>query len=228
MMKQLTKALLLAIGFLPLVSFADGDCSNLDLTTISSDYKILKCANNGLYTYANANDDSNTPVGFIASHGYTSPSTDEQGKLTPFQGGISQAIKKVNGVYKAGLVNIDGDLIVPHIYDMAFSTSRGDTVVAIGDFSDLSKLDNGAKWGVIDNKGKILVPIVYDNISTFGDEDIGFLVFKKTQNNVMKYGFIDLKGKMIAPTDYDKIGLLPSKQAIRAFKGGQIYQFPIK
>ena len=148
--------------------------------------------------------------------------------MSSFNGGISQAIKKVNGVYKAGLVNTDGDLIVPHIYDMAFSTSQGDTVVAIGDFSGLSKLDNGAKWGVIDNKGKILVPIIYDNISTFGDEGVGFLTFKKTKNNEMKYGFIDLKGKIIATTDYDKIELSPSKQTIKAIKNGQIYQFSIK
>jgi hypothetical protein len=221
-MKQLTKALLLAIGFLPLVSFADGDCSKIDLNTISKDYKILKCANNDLYTYADPNDKTNTPVGFIGSFNYLLPATEEQGRLSSFNGGISQAIKKVNGVYKAGLVNTDGDLIVPHIYDMAFSTSQGDTVVAIGDFSDLSKLDNGAKWGVIDNKGKILVPIIYDNISTFGDEGVGFLTFK------MKYGFIDLKGKIIATTDYDKIELSPSKQTIKAIKNGQIYQFSIK
>ena len=227
-MKQLTKALLLAIGFLPLVSFADGDCSKIDLNTISKDYKILKCANNDLYTYADPNDKTNTPVGFIGSFNYLLPATEEQGRLSSFNGGISQAIKKVNGVYKSGLVNTDGDLIVPHIYDMAFSTSQGDTVVAIGDFSDLSKLDNGAKWGVIDNKGKILVPIIYDNISTFGDEGVGFLTFKKTKNNEMKYGFIDLKGKIIATTDYDKIELSPSKQTIKAIKNGQIYQFSIK
>ena len=61
-MKQLTKALLLAIGFLPLVSFADGDCSKIDLNTISKDYKILKCANNDLYTYADPNDKTNTQL----------------------------------------------------------------------------------------------------------------------------------------------------------------------
>ena len=171
-MKQLTKALLLAIGFLPLVSFADGDCSKIDLNTISKDYKILKCANNDLYTYADPNDKTNTPVGFIGSFNYLLPATEEQGRLSSFNGGISQAIKKVNGVYKAGLVNTDGDLIVPHIYDMAFSTSQGDTVVAICDFSDLSKLDNGAKWGVIDNKGKMLVPIIYDNMPSIGDQGL--------------------------------------------------------
>lgn len=227
-MRKLTKALLLAIGFLPLVSFANGDCSKIDLNTISKDYKILKCANNDLYTYADPNDNTKAPIGFISSANNILPSTDEQGQLTPFEGGISQAIKRVNGVYKAGLVNTDGDLIVPHIYDMAFSTSQGNTVVAIGDFSDLSKVDNGAKWGVIDNQGKILVPIVYDNISTDGDAGVGFWVAKKTEKNTMKWGFINLKGQIIVTPDYDNIELLPSKQAIKALKNGQIYQFPIK
>ncbi len=112
---------------------------------------------------------------------------------------------------------------------MAFTTSQGNTVVAIGDFSDLHhQVDNGAKWGVVNNQGKILVPIIYDNISTFGDEGVGFLTFKKTKNNEMKYGFIDLKGKIIATTDYDKIELSPSRQTIKAIKNGQIYQFSIK
>lgn len=228
-MKKLIKVLLLALGFLPLVSFANGDCSNIDLKTISNEYKILKCANNGLYTYADPSDKTNTPIGFITSYNYTSPPTDEQGKLTPFQGGISQAIKKVNGVYKLGLVNTDGDLIMPHSYDMGFTTSQGNTVVAIGDFSDLHhQIDNGAKWGVVDNKGQILVPIIYDNISTFGDAGVGFWVAKKNINNILQWGFINLKGQIIAPVEYDKIELLPSKKFIQAFKNSKAYTFAIQ
>ena len=71
---------------------------------------------------------------------------------------------------KYGLINADGEICIPNIYDKMQQIHDDHFKVAIGKFN--FKLDEekdevtatGAKWGVINSKNEIIVPLKYTNI----------------------------------------------------------------
>ncbi|NDI97869.1 WG repeat-containing protein [Flavobacterium sp. LaA7.5] len=76
--------------------------------------------------------------------------------------------------------------------------------------------------GYIDESGKEIVPLVYNNIGTFGDYVEGWALVEKDG----LLGFIDLLGEEIVPPQYDTIGhsgnvkkgwLLVSKDGLYGF-----------
>ncbi len=61
----------------------------------------------------------------------------------------------------------------------------------------LAGVRKGKKWGFIDEKGKLVIPIIYDNVDYFTQNNLSAVV----KNG--KSGFIDKSGKEIIPIIYD-------------------------
>ena len=61
----------------------------------------------------------------------------------------------------------------------------------------LAAVRKNKKWGFIDGKGKLVIPMIYDNVDYFTQNNLSTVV-KNT-----KSGFIDKSGKEIIPIIYD-------------------------
>lgn len=93
----------------------------------------------------------------------------------------------VSKLGKFGLLDKTG-LIVPCIYSSIFTSNNG-----------YSEAILGKKSGVIDPKGKLIAPAVYDRVD-FRFDDSRVLL-----NAAGKYGLLNLAGKVVIPVKYDKI-----------------------
>lgn len=84
------------------------------------------------------------------------------------------------------------DIVIPAIYDVAYPFK--------GEYACV-KIDH--KWGYIDKRGDMVVPVVYDWISSF-DED-GIAVAKFNNGWDSKWGFIDIKRNLRSAFIYDNV-----------------------
>ena len=87
---------------------------------------------------------------------------------------------------KKGLVNIDGNEIMPCKYDNISSFSE----------EGLAKVELNRKYGYVDTRWKEVVPCKYDDADTFSE---GLASVKLNG----KYGLIDTQGKEVVPCRYD-------------------------
>lgn len=74
----------------------------------------------------------------------------------------------------------------------------------------------GGKWGFVDKKGRIVIPIIYDNVWLFND---GIAVVQVKG----KWGFINKKGWVVVPAKYDYVEVFNEGLANVALNG--IYGF---
>ena len=96
---------------------------------------------------------------------------------------------------KEGIINFSGEEVVPTTYDN------------IDGFSDgLSRVKQDGKYGFIDRKGTIIIPInlIYDDVDDFSN---GLCRVKKDD----RYGFINKIGKLIVPVFHDKASAINEK-----------------
>ncbi len=93
----------------------------------------------------------------------------------------------VSKLGKFGLLDKTG-LIVPCIYTSIFTKSNG-----------YSEAISGKKSGIIDPKGKLIAPVIYDKVD-FRFDDSRILL-----SAAGKYGLLNLTGKIVIPVKYDKI-----------------------
>lgn len=100
---------------------------------------------------------------------------DEELKVASFQAGD-----------KFGVINNEGKIVAPIIYDQIWEFNDGNAIVNIDD-----------KWGYINAKGETIIPIVYDDIDYVND---GLICACKDG----KYGFIDINENVIIPFEYSK------------------------
>ena len=78
-------------------------------------------------------------------------------------------------------INTKGEIVIPCVYDGAFSFSEGLTMVKQND-----------KWGYVNTKGEIAIPCVYDDANYFFEG-----LAKVKQNG--KWMIIDSNGQVIIP-----------------------------
>lgn len=70
----------------------------------------------------------------------------------------------------------------------------------IGNLSDgLASVSLKNKWGFVNEKGEVVIPLIYDAVRDFSG---GLAVFKLND----KWGFINTKGEQVVPMSYDHIG----------------------
>ncbi|KAF5029099.1 WG containing repeat protein [anaerobic digester metagenome] len=113
---------------------------------------------------------------------------------------------------KYGFLDTTGKVVVAPVYDRVF-----DFII------DVTAVQKGEKWALINDKGKLVTEFIYDMIVGHTWYDQQFVVVY--QNN--KCGVIDKKGKLVLPIEYEAIhdfsqaiGLKPE---FRVTKNGSTY-----
>lgn len=103
----------------------------------------------------------------------------------------SQGMAIVKENKKWGLIDIHNNTILRNIYD---------TIEELGLFQNIKfKLNN--KYGLVDNRGKILFDTTYSNVYSIWNTSYYFLA----TNNLKKYTIIDTNGKMLSDFLFDCI-----------------------
>ena len=98
----------------------------------------------------------------------------------------------MDGSRRFGVVDTDGQVIVPFVSDVAFSMNYGRGVVRQYD-----------KWGAIDYAGNIYVPLEFDRAGRLFSE--GLLNVARYYDEVLKWGIVDIYGREIVPLMYEWI-----------------------
>lgn len=107
---------------------------------------------------------------------------------------------------KWGVVNAEGRLVVPVIYEY----SSGDLFE--GFFNGLAIVMRDGKYGYINDKGNVIIPLEYEYGSNFKN---GFAGVYKDE----KYGIIDTSGTVVVPFEYDLLSVLPTNLAVAEING---------
>lgn len=125
----------------------------------------------------------------------------------PFSEGLFKALKNE----KMGLINRQGEIVLPVIYDSVGSLGReygfdGYTTIMVGKAST-----NNQKMGLINSQGKIVIEPKYLFIHSSGNDDLIEVSIKDEQINYndisygdVKYGLSTYDDKIIVPLVYDE------------------------
>lgn len=109
---------------------------------------------------------------------------------------------------KYGLIDINGKVVIPFIYDSLKKIS----------YTEFYLAENNGKQGIINSKGEIIVQFIYDeltNISTYTYTD-KYLTASLRE----KTGVIDFLGNVLLPFEYDSIKIC-SDNTVTVEKDGQ-------
>lgn len=109
-----------------------------------------------------------------------------------------------------GVINKKGEIIVPLEY-CYITDFRSNLAIAYQD--DLNEEDECIREGLIDTKGNLLTPIIFDSMDT-KMFDGGYNIYEGTDFTCGllrvklngKFGFINQNGKMVIPAEYDDAG----------------------
>ena len=119
-------------------------------------------------------------------HAQNEPWRDEYRQVDDFHDGLA-AVWLHNK--KWGFVNEKGTLVIPAVFDEAYSFDEG-----------VSRVVRNDLYGLIDKKGKFIVPCQYKSIGVCLE---GFLSVQDAETG--KEGFIDKTGKIVVPIKYDSV-----------------------
>ncbi|MDI9348118.1 MAG: WG repeat-containing protein [Methylacidiphilales bacterium] len=97
---------------------------------------------------------------------------------------------------KSGLVNVNGEIIVPAIYETIRELYTDGSYIVVGQ----SEKDGTNKYGLINVKGEKVLPIKYTSMLFFSKEHI-----QVSFDNDYKKGIINWKGEEIIPPKYDVV-----------------------
>jgi hypothetical protein len=104
---------------------------------------------------------------FVTRKGRTAPAFEFDNGTDPAVEGLVRTVK--DG--KIGFLSTRLDPIVPAIWDFAFPFEHGVSVVCVGCTStpvqpgSEHRIMTGGKWGYIDKRGRVVVPVAYDRQS---------------------------------------------------------------
>jgi|GEM_PF-5480787 len=115
--------------------------------------------------------------------------------------------KTVNTVGQTGSLLVgDGKQI--YLYNSA-ENKRGNDAYQQAEYlgADYIKVRKGENSGLINTKGRILIPIAYDDIMRLDTTDL-FLLIKGQTNGAQQYGVMNAEGKLLLPVAYDYTDML--------------------
>ena len=100
-----------------------------------------------------------------------------------------------------GFVNLNGNSILLPDYDtrMSLSGKKGGLVAPILFCEGMALVRKNGKYGFVDDKGKEIIPCIYDDANSFSE---GYATVVKDE----KTGVVDKNGKLVVPYKYDYIG----------------------
>ncbi len=105
---------------------------------------------------------------------------------------------------KYGYKDENGKIVIKPVYDLAYEFSDGKYAeVNIGaDYAN----NKGGKWGIIDTKGKIIIPIKYDQARRLGYNlfalNMGYKFNNMDASPSGKYAIFNAAGKALTPFAY--------------------------
>ncbi|WP_281989922.1 WG repeat-containing protein [Aquimarina aggregata] len=103
---------------------------------------------------------------------------------------------------KEGLININGDVLLYPKYDEISGYFH----------NGYMRIRNKGMMGIVDEKGNLAVPIIYEDISDIKN-DLFLAKYKK------KWGMINIKNQTIIPFEYEKIRHFKEELAQVSIKG---------
>lgn len=109
---------------------------------------------------------------------------------------------------KYGVISGDGEVCIPNMYDKIDSLSEKYFKVALGKFSfEINEqnddvLASGGKWGIVDSKNNLIVPVQYTNIVYSHHEDRYFayengIMEGRSDDHNCEYWWFVKDGKMV-------------------------------
>lgn len=134
---------------------------------------------------------------------------DTQGNIISdkydFIGNIDYGFAKIKQKDKYGLMDKNGNEIIPCQYDDILTLTKEPDLIAV-------KKDN--QWGFVDKNNHTVIPFVYEQVWHFHNG------LAKIRNN-QQYGMIDLTGKIIIPTQYQWLDDINEQGLIRFQQNNQ-------
>lgn len=119
-------------------------------------------------------------------------------KIFPFKGDFAKVVIQNQDTSKMGFINQDGKEVIPPIYN--FENDKW--------INQLLRVGIQDKYGIINTKNEILVPLDYEDVrvpSSFDKLKTGGLITVKKNG---KWGFVNLKGDVKIPFKYEYAYLL--------------------
>ena len=117
-------------------------------------------------------------------------------------------------VAKCGLINNIDEFIIPPIYDNIQYIGTDTVAVNIG-FKEGKKYQYSGRWGIVDLKNQILVPLKYTDMICWEDGIMFSAEYRR------KWGVINIKGEVIIPFKFDWISWPDKNGNIPACKAGK-------
>lgn len=117
-------------------------------------------------------------------------------EAAPFSNGLALVATEKS---KYGFINMQGEEIIPLIYDGGFPFTEGLAAVNKGKGSDANDIFLAGKWGFIDNKGNEMIPFNFTDAKSFSQGVAAVAVDEI-------WGFIDRAGNEIIPKKYGQVG----------------------
>lgn len=124
----------------------------------------------------------------------------------PFQNGYARVSQKhqskddrKNMINRT--INKEGKMITPEKYDLGSDFSNDLAVFSLSDIEPHSMI----KYGIINTKGEVLAPPVYNEISTYSEGMAKVMVYKRRKGDDERYpvhGYIDTQGKEIVKPSF--------------------------
>lgn len=111
----------------------------------------------------------------------------------------------VDSSSKQGVIKLNGDIILDTKYDRVYHVSApGQFIVSIK-----------GKFGIVNDKDRIIYPIEYDNISAIQvNDDFCYCV-----TQMQRFGVVNRNMRIVIPIEYDDIKYLPTYNAFKVKRG---------
>jgi hypothetical protein len=103
---------------------------------------------------------------------------------------VDAQAKSLWGVATKGYLSRDGQTMIPAIYDLVLVKPEQKLAVVI---------DVNDKWGIVDLQGNIIIPLEYDDLTSFDEQ--GLAAAEKQE----KWGWINRQGAIVIPFEYDDL-----------------------
>ncbi|MCL2638026.1 MAG: WG repeat-containing protein [Oscillospiraceae bacterium] len=127
----------------------------------------------------------------------------EYARVNDFEHGVSVVQKgapQVTGdewtTWKSGLINREGEVLLPAEYDLIHYYGEGLFSVLIG-----NRGPQIGKWGFADTSGEIVIPIKYDDSRSF-ENGLAMVGVGNASTGNVKWGYINTADEVIIPLEY--------------------------
>ena len=118
------------------------------------------------------------------------------------------AFTYINSDHRGGLMDYDGNMVIPFDYNDIMSEKYGMSAVRKGDF-----------WGVVNLQNEVVIPIVHALADVAGPDL--FIVTQEIDSTTFLSGLINRKGEAITPKEYSRIYQL-NENLFSVYKGEQM------